>query len=360
MNGESRIRLATLAVLAFLPAGIRAQDLFSVTGLSRPGAATWTPADGTAGELAVGQPVGPGRLTVAPEAQVMLYEPSGAALVVLGPADLTVERDAVQDEILLQLRAGKLACASDRAAGAGRALLLGAAVAAQPPVSLQCLVGPGQTFLACDAAGATLGYLGDPAAGGLTVSVGSSSLALATGQLLTVERSGQSQVASLGAWLAEQGFDRAWGRDLGVRSAQVARHDVESNLFQTIISWDRYAGAAYVAAQIRPAPPSFEIRQTVQTVTTVTRPTGRGGAVQTEPTAGANEVPVLSPAAASVQNLREVGGGVTAIELNRNASALLSATGSQGLGFRGLRLLAIPGSQGGIPTVGPPGLGGQN
>ena len=360
MKNKLLTSLLALAALAILPASLPAQDLFSVTGLSRPGAATWTPADGTAGELAVGQPVGPGRLAVAPEAQVMLYEPSGAALVVLGPADLTVERDAVQDEIILQLRAGKLACASDRAAGAGRALLLGAVVAAQPPLSVQCLVGPGQTFLACDAAGATLGYLGDPAAGGLTVSVGSSSLALATGQLLTVERSGQSQVASLGDWLAEQGFDRAWGRDLGVRSAQVARHDVESNLFQTIISWDRYAGAAYVAAQIRPAPPSFEIRQTVQTVTTVTRPTGRGGADQTEPTAGANEVPVLSPAAASVQNLREVGGGVTAIELNRNASALLSATGSQGLGFRGLRLLAIPGSQGGIPTVGPPGLGGRN
>lgn len=360
MKGESRIRLATLVVLTILPAGLLAQDLFSVTGLSRGGAATWAAADGVAGELAVGQPVGPGRLAVAPDAQVMLYEPSGAVLVVLGPADLTVERDAVQDEILLQLRAGRLACASDRPAGSGRALLLSVVLTEQPPLDVEFLVGPGQTFVVSDSQRVAVGYLGDPAAGGLAVSVGSSSLALTTGQLLAVERTGQSQVASLGDWLVEQGFDRAWGRDLGVRSAQVARHDVESNLFQTIISWDRYAGAAYVAAQIRPAPPSFEIRQTVQTVTTLARPTGRGGAVQTEPTAGANEVPVLSPAAASVQNLREVGGGVTAIELNRNASALLSATGSQGLGFRGLRLLAIPGSQGGIPTVGPPGLGGRD
>lgn len=360
MKTKRSTLLGLAAALAATPAGLHGQELFSVTGLSRPAAAALQPTDAAPWELTIGQSVSPGRIVVAAGAQLMLYEPSGAVLVLLGPAEIEVTRDAMQDEVLLQLKAGQLVVASDRPAGTGRPLLVRTVLTAQPPLAVEFLVGPGQTFVACEPDRVAVGYLGDLPAGHLSVGVGSSSLTLAAGQLLTVERSGASHVDALGGWLAEQGLDRAWGRDLGVRSAQTARLGVEASLFRTIISWDRRAEAAYVVPLIRPAAPGFEIRQTLQAVTIAARPTGRGGVVGTEPTAGANEVPVLSPAAASVQNLREVGGGVTAIELNRNASALLSATGSQGLGFRGLRLLAIPGTQGGIPTVGPPGLGGRN
>jgi hypothetical protein len=67
---------------------------------------------------------------------------------------------------------------------------------------------------------------------------------------------------------------------------------------------------------------------------------------------------LFSPAAAAVQNLRNVGAGVTAAVLNSNAATVLERTGSQGLGFRGLQQLAIPGTtSAGTRTVGPAGLG---
>jgi hypothetical protein len=55
-----------------------------------------------------------------------------------------------------------------------------------------------------------------------------------------------------------------------------------------------------------------------------------------------------------------VGQGVTAIVLNNIAAALLQATGSQGLGFRGLQQLSVPGFFGpGFRTPGPSGLGAE-
>jgi len=83
------------------------------------------------------------------------------------------------------------------------------------------------------------------------------------------------------------------------------------------------------------------------------------GAVQTQPFNAANEVPLLSPAAASVQNARGIGAGISALGLNNNAALLLRQTGSRGLGFRGLEQLAIPGLSPGGRTIGPAGLGAK-
>ena len=142
-------------------------------------------------------------------------------------------------------------------------------------------------------------------------------------------------------------------------SRRESRRDVEANLFHNIIAWDRYAGAGHVVPRLEPPRFNPEIRTTIQTVTTPSRPTTRSQSVQTTPFPGANSVPTASPAAASVQNLQNVGQGVTAILLNNNAAALLLATGSRGLGFGGPAQLSIPGFSGGVRTIGPAGLGAQ-
>jgi hypothetical protein len=348
-------------VLAGCGSAAYAQELFAVTGLSQPGVAALDTADGARWELSVGRPVIPGRIEVADGGQLMLFEPSGAVVIALGPASVAVAYEEGRDEIQLELRNGKLLLASSRQAGVGRAIAVTARTPAQPPLSVDVLVGLGQTCVYRDEDRVGVAYVAEEVAAPIVVGVGGSSISLSSGQLLTVDPAAGPQVGPLANWLAEQGFERTCGRDLGVASAQMSRRYVETSLFENIIAWDRYAGAPHVAARLREQRFSLEIRQTVQTVTTPTRPISRGGPVPTEPFPAANEVPPLSPAAASVQNLRQVGQGVTAIELNRRAATLLELTGSQGLGFRGLRNLAIPGfSPGGVRTTGPAGLGAQH
>jgi hypothetical protein len=203
-----------------------------------------------------------------------------------------------------------------------------------------------------------LAYLGDGAAAALAVRANDAPVSLPPGQLLTLDAAGQPQVGPVGDWIAQQGLGQSWGRMLGVASALAARPDVDISLYRNIIAWDRYAGASYVSMRMPEYRFSPEIRQVVQTVTVISQPVTAGGAVRTVPFNAANEVPALSPAAASVQNIRDIGEGVTAVLLNLQASALLQATGSQGLGFRGLQQLAIAGFlDTGIRSIGPAGLG---
>jgi hypothetical protein len=360
MNSVIRLAgLALVAVLAAEPAAVRAQGLFFVTSVSQPGGAAFVTADGATVELTVGRALGPGTVRVAESASVMLFGSPGAVVIVLGPATLDTARDEIRGATQLELRKGKLALFSTAAAGGGGVIEVATALGAPPGVAIDFQVVPGQTFVACTADRVALAYGAAQPPSSVAVNVNAVPSLLPTGQLLTVEATGTPRIAPLGNWLQEEGFVQEWGRRLGVESARESRADVEANLFHNIIAWDRYAGAGHVLPRLQPPRFSIEIRQTIQTVTTPARTTTRGGAIETQPFPGANEVPPVSPASASVQNLFNVGQGVTAILLNRNAGVLLSATGSQGLGFQGLQQLAIPGFSGGVRTTGPAGLGAQ-
>ncbi len=358
-------------LLAGLPAA-RGQELFFVTGLSHEGSARLEAADGRQQELSLGRSVTPGTLQVADGARLMLLEESGVVAVVLGPATIAATRDDLTNGIQLDLRSGKLLFASSRGAGEGRPIIVLAQLSEQPDrapavmpgsprVELELPIEPGRTLLTRNETGLAVGYLTDGTPPWITPRVNGAAIELPSGQLLTVDVAGTHQVAAMGDWLSEQGFRQAWGRELGVASAHTSRPDVEAKLFDNIIAWDRYAGATYVVSRLREQRFDIEIRQTVQTVTSANRPSQKGGKVETQPFAAANEVPLLSPAAASVQNMRDVGQGVTAQRLNSSAASLLESTGSRGLGFRGLRQLAVPGvTDAGVRTVGPAGLGAQN
>lgn len=337
-----------------------AQDSFTVTGYSHPGVATLDKGDGTPQDLAVGRSVTTGTVRVADGAQLMLFESSGVTVVILGPAVVIVTQDEIRNQTQLELREGRVITASARQDGEGRAMALTAHLSEQPRTVVEAPIEPGYLFAARTREGLTLAYVGEPAGAELPIRINDVATSLPADQLLTVNAQGQPQTGPLGHWLTEAGFRQAWGRTLGVASAREARADVETNLFHNIIAWDRYAGAAYVSVRLRETPFNLEIRQNIETTTTISRPSTRGAIQQTQPFAGANSVPVVSPAAASVQNIADIGQGVTAIHLNANAAALLEANGSQGLGFRGLRLLAISAfSSSGTRTVGPAGLGGQ-
>lgn len=345
-------------VAGFGPA--RAQELFTVTGHSHPGVATLDTGTGPPRDLAVGRSVTAGTLHVVDGAQVMLFEGSGVAVVILGPATLVLTRDEIRHAIQLELRDGRVIVASARKEGEGAAVVLTARLAEPPRATVEVAVGPGYVFAARTGDQISVACAGETATAACGVRINDAAKPLAADQLLSVDATGQPQVGPLGDWLAQQGFEQAWGRTLGVASAREARTDVETNLFQNIIAWDRYAGAAYVSVRLREAPFNLEIRQNVETTTTLTRPSTRAAILLAQPFAGANSVPVVSPASASVQNISGIGQGVTAIQLNADAAVLLERTGSQGLGFRGLRYLAIPAfTTTGARTVGPAGLGGQ-
>jgi hypothetical protein len=354
-NVAKWLGVALLAVLAD-PASVRGQELLRVTGQSRVGAATWVDFDGTQRELEVRSSVSPGTLNVAAQAQIMLFGASGVALVVIGPASLGLNADEIRNETRLELRQGKVMLVSAPGGGRGSTLVLTVpASGARDAVTLR--IGPSRTYLAEGDAQVAVAYVADGAPATLSVTVGESPVTLPSNHVLTVAGGVEPRVGPLGEWLERQGFQAAWGRNLGVESARAARKAVERNLFTNIIEWDRYAGAANVVPRLAAWRFNPEIRQTVQSVTTVNQQAGRGAAPKTTPFAGANEIPIISPAAASVQNLRTVAAGVTAVQLNRDAATLLGLTGSRGLGFGGLARLAVPGSVGGIRTVGPAGLG---
>jgi hypothetical protein len=347
--------VALLVVLAGAGGGW-AQELLRVTGQSRTGAATWLDFDGTQRELDVRSSVPPGTLNVAAQAQLMLFESGGVVVVVLGPAALGLNADEIRNETRIELQQGKAVFVSAPGGGRGNTLVLTVpASGARDAVTLH--IAPGRTYVAESDARVAVAYVAENATGPLSVTVGERPVPLTSNQLLTVEGGVEPRVEPLGEWLAQEGFLAAWGRNLGVESARAARKVVEGNLFTNIIEWDRYAGAESVSVRLVGWRFNPEIRQTVQSVTTVNRQAGRNAAPQTTPFTGANEVPIISPAAASVQNLRTLAQGVTAVQLNRDAATLLGLTGSRGLGFGGLANLAVPGSVGGIRTVGPAGLG---
>jgi len=354
-----RFVLAAAALLAGGSYLARGQALLYVTGVSRPGGASFEAAGGQPRELFAGRSVSAGVVRVESGAQLMLFEPSGVVVIAVGPATVAVSRDDATNAVRLELRDGKLVFIVSRE-GEGRPLVVAAVASEQPRVAIELPIGPGRTAVVRVAGKFGVAYAGDGGPPAVNVRVNEAQVSVPSGQLLTLDDAGQPQVGPAGDWLAQQGLIQPWGRVLGVASAHAARADIHVALFKNIIAWDRYAGATYVSAALREYRFSLEIRQTVQTVTLLNRPAATGGTVQTVPFNAANEVPALSPASASVQNIRDVGQGVTAIVLNNIAAALLQATGSQGLGFRGLQQLSVPGFFGpGFRTPGPSGLGAE-
>lgn len=351
--------LAVAGLVLFRPAAVCGQELFVVTATSRAGSAGLEPQEGAPLDLTAGRSITPGVIRVGEDARLMLFEPSGVVVVVLGPATLEVRRDELTSGVQVELRNGKAMFAAARPADEGAPLVLLAQAAADPRTDVEVPIENGHTAVAKSERGLTIAYATHEPGRSIAPRLNGSPVSLPSGQLMTIAANASPEIAPVGDWAAKQGFAVVWGRELGVASAQAARREVEDKLFGNITAWDRYAGGTYVATRLYERTFNPEIRQTVQSITTPTSTSTRGGTVQTTGFPGANAVPVISPAASSVQDPRSVGAGVTAIGLNTRAAELLASSGSQGLGFQGLRSLAIPGIREGLRTAGPAGLGAQ-
>ena len=324
-----------------------AQQLFFVTGVSREGVARLTGEDGEPRPLRPGSPVESGSISVEADGQLMMLEDSGVVVLVLGPAQLSVSE--AQSGVEIDLASGRITitASGEELSGITVRMQVGDAVA-------DFDVTAGRSYLVLEGATAEIAYQG---AEGPIIYVDDEETSLEDGERLTL-RDGSVETRALDGWLAQHDFAESWGETIGVSSATAARGNVERDLFRNIVQWDRRSGASYVSAKIRNDRFSPEIRQVVQTISTSQRQTSRGTEIRTQPFNAANEVPTLSPAALSVQN-RNIADGVTVITLNSRAGALLTNTGSQGLGFRGPSRLAISGLLGGLRTIGPAGLGAQ-
>jgi hypothetical protein len=308
-----------------------------------------------------------GHLEVADGARLMAYTTSGIAVVIVGPAAVEVGASAAAEGLpTLELTSGRIMYRAEPRSQGARAPLAAVLASKAPRVAVEVLIGPGMLCLARTADRAEVALLGDAATPRTQARVaGGAAIALEANQLLTADAAGTPNVAPLPAgWPAERGFDpvaaRRLGQSLGVASARESRGGVADRLFMNIILWDRFAAAEHVVPKLQEGRFNPEVRQSMQLALAGKGPTARTEAPKPEPINAANEVPLLSPAAARVQSLRDVGEGVAAIRLNSQAAGLLQQTSSQGLGFRGPRLLAVPGfASGESRTVGPSGLGAR-
>jgi hypothetical protein len=323
-----------------------------VTGLSDLHAATRTAADAEPERLALMMALEDARLDVVDGQQVMLYSAAGDVVVVaLGPAQLAVR--VADDRVELGLLSGRLMTISPTAQDAQTVHVV--TPAEEGPRALEYLVGAGRTFLTRVDRQVGLGYLArEDQPEVLNVTANGNPATVPSGQRLTVVADAV-QTGPLTPWLTEHQFDAVdWGRQLGVSTARIKRRQLEERLFQDVIDWDREAQAETIIAYLEVEQFRPEIRQVAVAVAArVPAVAGAGAPPQAPPFAAANEVPPLSPAAISV-------GGITALDLNAFARDLLTRTGSRGLGFNGLRQLAIPGfGLTGMRTIGPAGLGAQ-
>lgn len=354
-----------VAVLAVLALGYiqqaTAQDSLLVTGVSNPAAAWYQAQDGTQQQLGTRDmqisEVPSGAIGVAAGQQLMLFAESGSALIVHGPASLNYIPTTQKN--LLVLEHGRVMIATGWPDPDVRPLVLTTSPDEAAPPMLQAVVCPGLTFYERSDDGIIAAFVTDTGVPpSMALTVRGEARSISSGQMIVV-REGDVRTAPAQEWIEQSGLNYTWGVALGVASAQTARPALEATLFLNITTWDVYGGQKYVSGRLEAGRFRPEIRQVASTVTTPQRGgTTTKGAPQTQGFAAANEVPVLSPAALSVINTTE---NVTAIQLNVQARNLLSATGSRGLGFRGLSRLAIAGTFGdGIPTIGPPGLGKQD
>ncbi|MBN2559726.1 MAG: hypothetical protein JXQ75_02185 [Phycisphaerae bacterium] len=320
-----------------------------VTAVSADSAATWTRDGGKPQPLAHSRTLDGERLRVADNQQIMVYSPSGeAALVILGPAELAVQ--VLNDRINVEFVHGWL-IAIGNVPQDRQKVHFSAPGAPQAEPLVAGFIGDGWTILSREDSRVNVGYQARPgAAASMTMTVGGRSESVPTGQRLSVV-DGNVEFAPIEPWLAENQPDyRDVGQKVGVESAKITRLRVQGELIEDLILWDRRAQAKMVIPGLTGASPfKPEIRQVFSVTTQVQATQNRGAAAQVPTVPGANEVPLLSPAAISV-------GGVTAILLNRNAAGLVQSSRSRGLGFNGLSQLALPGMLNGTRNLGPPGL----
>lgn len=344
-----------LAVLVtgVLCAALAPAQVMYVTGLSDTRAATLERAAGEPQWLAMGLPLRAGMLHIYDGKQLMLFDGGSAAMIINGPSDVELGFDPGTRAVTLTLVRGGMLIECDRALDNPWRVVVTGPTGDAPRMTFA--PAPGRTYVHVTDAEATVGFASlDGEVDPLPVRIGDQQAMLDPGDRLVIAADGTRRTAALGDWPTEVGLSGKSVEGLGIASAREARAEIEGRLFDDIILWDRRAGAGYVTRRLREPPFRPEIRQVVQAVRTTTTSTQTSSQIQTQPFNAANEVPPLSPAAASVQN---IGQGVTVITLNANAADLLRATGSRGLGFRGPARLAIPGFTGGLRTIGPPGLG---
>jgi len=330
-----------------------AQDSFRVLSVSQRGAVSLEDAGGESRALSVGEFVDAGALLVNDGARAMLSSLSGPSLVVIGPAKAQI--NAGEDRTSVVLADGWLIVAATDVSADFPPMTLAAPKQQSSDYAVDMPIRMGTTYLNRHGARVNLAYVSD-ADGALPVNVSGAASSLPSGKWLVID--GDSvEIRDAGPWI-DDSFEPDYAELLGLASAQQVRVGVGQRLFENIVTWDQRGGSEYVKGKIDTGRFNPEIRTVAVSISTPTRPLAKGASVSpTVSFPAANEVPPLSPAALSVVNLGE---GVTAILLNRQARGLLEANGSQGLGFAGPRLLAIPGFFGGIRTIGPPGLGAQS
>lgn len=211
----------------------------------------------------------------------------------------------------------------------------------------------GQVFVASNEGTVEVAYRG-PAS--VEFRANGKNVTLKSGEMARISGAGVES-ASASTWI-DQNFSPAAVERLVLAGAKEDRDGVGRELFDDIVSWDRRASPQYVRGRIEATRFTPEQRQVNFSVSALNRVTTPPQALPTTVSfEGANEVPPVSPAALSVINIAN---NVTAIVLNREARQLLTQTGSIGLGFGGLRQLALPGLFGGVRSVGPSGLGANN
>jgi hypothetical protein len=339
--------------LGLLPRAGLAQEAPMLTAIEGPAAGTWTPVDGAPQPLATGMLVADGRTEVTGGQRVMLLSPAGdVAIVAMGPGSFETRTDG--DATVFTLLAGRLMFASTGAAdSAGVRWAIRDAGAREPLAAGP--VGRGWVFLACAAGGADVAFMSESEPPGtLNITVGRAAATVRSGERLSV-KAGAFQPGALEPWLSENGFDAPQvGQRVGVASAQIQRPQLQKELFQHVIDWDRRAQPQEVRLQLQAQQFRPEVRALAVAVGgQVQVSTAQGSTNRPPVVAGANSVPTLSPAAIAV-------GGVTALENNANAQRILTITGSRGLGFGGLSRLALSGvTPGGTPATGPSGLTGR-
>jgi hypothetical protein len=347
-------RIATgslvLLLICTLQTAAPGQDVIPpmVTSVSSSGAATARSETGETSPVAFGMLLFGEQVDVASDQELMLYSPSGrAVLIIRGPASFATQ--VADQRLLVQFSSGRLMATSPTSQNEQPVTLV---LGPKDSPLVEAALGQGSTCAFAEADRVELAYVAR-AETSMSVVVRSEPRTLASGQLLTAGPT--TSVGPADAWLSENGFDVVEsGQRMAVGSARTSRLIIQDRLFSDVVSWDRLAQASAIIPTLELDQFKPEIRTVAAAVqTTVQNTTNRGNSPQTPTVQGANEVPTLSPAAVSV-------GGVTAVTINnQNAANLLTRTQSRGLGFNGPSQLAIPGFRNGVRTLGPSGLGAR-
>ncbi|HWL93300.1 MAG TPA: hypothetical protein VNT79_07175 [Phycisphaerae bacterium] len=351
------ILVAAAVIFTIAPPAVAELSLPTITGVSNGSAGTGMVADEPAPlklELGTSFP-GDAALDVSADRQLLIYaggdnggNPSGGMMVIEGPTRVKISRE--DNEWVFDVESGRImaSAAGDQA----DQLLILRAGAEGSAGTVRFAIGQGETDLIVTDGSVEVGFSGE---GSLALSVGGADRQLASGKMLTARGSAVSE-GDLVGWQSEQGLDfNGVSLRLMMKSATDARLNVQHQLVDNVVAWDKFAQAVNIEPQKKSPTAKPEVRQVVTSVqTNLQSGANRGGTAETPNVQGANEVPSLSPGSVSV-------GGITAVETNnQRAGGLRTATQSRGLGFNGPSQLASPGFLGGRRTVGPPGLGAQN